>query len=184
MTGTLGACLLLGGIVSAFGGASRQPITRSPKPVFSQATDLSCRGGEGLRLGVELLPDAVNSKGAKEMLEYHAVLSSTLGEDASVAWTALVADDDGNVVATLQTGESKVGPRSEVSTPPLVLDLKDGHYALRVRALIHTETFEQPAEGVQYLVVGGEKMREVSYDEWRNASAASLAVLGPEEDAK
>jgi hypothetical protein len=132
-------------------------------------------------LEAELVPDAVRVTGATETIEYHAEVASRLPEGAAFAWSASIVDDRGTLITNVGSGEGPIGSAETKSTGPLLANLQDGFYALRIMVAAHSLNWEDVAEGVQYLRVKNQKMREMTPTDWYQASRASLAVKMREE---
>ena len=137
---------------------------------------LATAGEQPQAFEANFFPDAVVVKGANETIEYHVELTSRLEKSYAVAWTAFVVDDVGKVITTISKGDGSAAAKGTVVTPSLKADLSDGFYSIRLRAAMRTSDQTESTEAVQFVVVSGGKMREISTDDWYAQSRARLAV--------
>jgi hypothetical protein len=136
---------------------------------------------------IELIPDAlIISPEGRESVEYHAELTVARGKSVGIAWDGEVLDDRGNVVLSgLAKGQERGSEGSVHVTAPILVDLADGFYALRVRAAIVPD--DEPStimESIQYVELAQGKWIELTMYEWYERSRAGIAFpVEKEEEA-
>jgi hypothetical protein len=172
-------CGALGAVALAHAAPveTRTPIERPPAkttPPPKPNDGLTCQGGPERLADIELIPDAVISKGGRERIEYHAEIVGRRGLTLGIAWDADIVDDRGRVVvAGLDTGQATKRAGDTALTRALSSDLPDGFFAVRVRAAIAAAGEPSTViEAAQHVEVRGGKWAELTQAEWQGRSSA------------
>lgn len=175
-----------GGVVAATTGDDPRitPIARgTARPVArTQAPGDLCAGGLDAVAQIEIVPDRVVEQGGRQRVEYHSEIAIERGDSVGVAWTADVIDDRGaQVVAQLDAGTFAGRGGNIALTGPLVANLADGFYTIRVRAAITaTDEPDTVLEADQHVEVAAGRWNELADDEWLERSRASQAFSAAE----
>jgi len=188
----IGAGLVLaaaGGLVAATTPATgATAIARDPARSSGARTalpDALCNGGlEGVAR-IALVPDVLVSEGGRERVEYHGEVAIDRGTSVGVAWQADVVDDRGVRIAQLDTGSFAGRAGNTALSRPLVANLADGFYALRVRAAIDAaDEAATVIEAVQHVEIDQGRWIELTDAEWATRSRATEAVTLAELTAR
>jgi hypothetical protein len=175
-----------GGVVAATTGDDPRitPIARGPARTAARPHGPGelCAGGLDAIARIEIVPDRVVEQGGRQRVEYHSEIAIDRGEGVGVAWTADVIDDRGaQVVAQLDAGTFAGRGGNLALTGPLVANLADGFYTIRVRAaLTATDEPDTVLEAAQHVEVAAGRWNELADDEWFARSRASQAFSAAE----
>jgi hypothetical protein len=154
---------------------SRAPVARAQEP------GELCSGGMDGLARIEIVPDAVVEQGGRERVEYHSEIIIERGDTVGVAWQADVVDDRGaQVIAQLDAGSFTGRAGNTALTRPLVANLADGFYAMRIRVAVTADEEATVLEAVQHVEIDRGRWIELTDEEWFVRSRATEAFTAAE----